>query len=94
LKNFIIDFAYLPKSDRIIIVELNPFRDFEGNATNAELFDWIKDEKILIGEAPLEFRILTDRLTREELEPRLTKPLRVWLKWDPEDSYNWNVDYL
>jgi len=93
LPNFIADFAFLEDSDKVTIVELNDFNDFEGCGANAELFDWTKDRAILSGEAPFEIRLVDEPVPREELEKRLTKPFRIWLGWDTKDSWRYGVDY-
>jgi len=94
LQNFVIDFAFLNgKLDDIIVVELNPFYDFEGNATNAEMFDWQKDEKILKGTAPFEFRIVESPMPEEALKKTLTKPFRIWMGWETEDSFKHGIDW-
>jgi len=81
LKNFICDFAFLGDDlQKMIIVELNQYRDYEGNATNAELFDWVKDDKILTGKAPMEFRVLEKPLDHETLMKTITSPLKVHLE--------------
>lgn len=87
------DFAVL-ENDQIVIVELNPFYDFEGNATNAELFDWQKDADILTGNALFEFRILTEAPTRTYLEKHLPKAFKIWLNWLPEESWKEGIDHL
>jgi hypothetical protein len=53
--NFIIDFGVLP--DRVLVIELNPFNDYEGCGTDPGLFNWKADRKVVDGEAPLEFRV-------------------------------------
>lgn len=45
--NFILDVAIL-EGDQPVVVELNNFNDFEGNKTDAELFDWEKGFFLLL----------------------------------------------
>lgn len=95
LKNFICDFAFLGEDlQEMIIVELNQYRDYEGNATNAELFDWVKDDKILTGKAPFEFRILEKPLEHEVLMKTITAPIKVHLGYLPIEEYDFEKDHL
>lgn len=55
------DFAVLP--DTTLLIELNPFRDYEGNGTSSCMFDWQADRAILFGEAPFELRIVKEKST-------------------------------
>jgi len=93
LNKFIADFAFLEDSNEVTIVELNDFNDYEGCGAHAELFDWVDDKDVLTGNAPFEIRLVETPPTREELEKRLTKPFRIWLGWEPEDSWRYGVDY-
>eukprot|EP01091_Cochliopodium_minus_P010181 TRINITY_DN2651_c2_g1_i2.p1 TRINITY_DN2651_c2_g1~~TRINITY_DN2651_c2_g1_i2.p1 ORF type:complete len:365 (-),score=104.83 TRINITY_DN2651_c2_g1_i2:260-1354(-) len=51
--DFVVDF----ENDKCYIIELNPFRDYEGNGTSSCMFDWEKDKSLLFGESPFEFRM-------------------------------------
>jgi hypothetical protein len=42
------DFAVL--ADRVLVIELNPFNDYEGCGTSSCMFDWKKDRLVLDGE--------------------------------------------
>jgi hypothetical protein len=70
VNNFIIDFGVV--EDKVLVIELNPFHDYEGCGTDPGLFDWKIDRKIVDGEAPFEFRV------REE--PFDVKP-HIILEW-------------
>jgi len=95
LKNFICDFAFLDENlEKMVIVELNQYRDYEGNATNAELFDWVKDDKILTGQAPFEFRVLAKPLDHEVLMKTITAPIKVHLGYMDEKDYDYEKDHL
>jgi len=95
LKNFICDFAFLGDDlQNMIIVELNQYRDYEGNATNAELFDWVKDDKILTGQAPFEMRVLENPLDHETLMKTITAPLKVHLGYMALEKYDFEKDHL
>jgi len=93
LQNFIVDFAILEDSGKVTIVEFNDFADFEGCGANAELFDWVKDEQILLGKAPFETRLVMQPLTREQLEKTLTKPFKIHLGWSTLGEWVAGVDY-
>jgi len=58
MDSFVIDFAILEDTGEVTIVEFNDFADFEGAASNAELFNWVIDREVLTGEKPFEFRIV------------------------------------
>ncbi len=45
---------------RVLVIEINPFNDYDGCGTSAALFDWKKDRKVL-DEGPFEFRIETGK---------------------------------
>jgi len=94
MSNFIVDFAVSRDLSRVFIVELNHFYDFEGNATNAELFSWDKDDDILLGRRPFEMRVLTTPWSREQLLKTITKPYKIWLGYEPEASFNAAVDHV
>jgi len=51
------DFAVDLENNKMYIIELNPFRDYEGNGTSACMFDWKKDNDLLFGKIPFEFRV-------------------------------------
>jgi gamma-glutamylcyclotransferase (GGCT)/AIG2-like uncharacterized protein YtfP len=53
--SYVIDFAYLEKEDKLIVIECSPFR----TCTGAALFSW-KDDKQVMENGPLEFRIKTE----------------------------------
>jgi len=94
LTNFIIDFAFTEDLKRVFIVELNPFYDFEGNSTNAELFDWEKDDDILTGKAPFQFRILESAPDRNWLDVNLPKAFKIRLGHLPAESWREGIDHL
>jgi len=75
-------------------VELNNFPEHEGEGTHAELFNWEKDDAILKGVAPFEFRLLEEPLSVEALKKTLTKPYRIWMGWEKESSYNPAIDHV
>lgn len=52
VESYVIDFAYLPKSDKVIVVEISPFL----NCTGPAMFKWDKDGDILRN-GPFEFRL-------------------------------------
>ncbi|KAL6078085.1 Cell division cycle protein 123 [Balamuthia mandrillaris] len=54
--SFIVDFAVL-NDGQVLVIELNPFHNYEGCGTDAGLFNWALDRKIVDGEAPFEFRV-------------------------------------
>jgi len=93
MDSFVIDFAILEDTGEVTIVEFNDFADFEGAASNAELFNWEIDRDILTGEKPFEFRIVEKPLTREQLEKTITKPFRIHLGWDKVESWRHGVDW-
>jgi len=94
LSNFVIDFAFTEDMSKIFIVELNPFYDFEGNSTNAELFDWYKDDEILTGKKPFEFRMLEAPPGREWLDKNLPKAFKILLGHLPPESWKEGIDHL
>ncbi|CAF1506815.1 unnamed protein product, partial [Didymodactylos carnosus] len=49
---YVIDFVYLAKTDRMLVIELSPFRVCTGSA----LFSWITDNDVLRN-GPFEFRL-------------------------------------
>ena len=53
----VIDFVVDLEKDKCYIIELNPFRDYEGNGTSSCMYDWEKDRALLFGESPFEFKI-------------------------------------
>jgi len=55
--SYVIDFV-IRKDGKPFVIELNPF----GRCTHAGLFDWTKDEEVLKGGKPFEFRILEEPL--------------------------------
>lgn len=69
---YAIDFALLPDG-QLIVVELNPFAP----NTSPGLFDWTKDEDVLKGVKPFEFRLLENRV--ENARELLAAPLRFLL---------------
>jgi len=93
MQNFVIDFAFLEDTNEITVVEFNDFADFEGAATNAELFSWKEDWEVLTGQKPLETRLVMEPLNSEQLENTLTKPFRIHLGWAPVDSWKAGVDW-
>jgi len=59
-KNFVIDFGILnygTDKERIIVIELNPFHDYEGCGTDPGLFSWKDDRDIIDGKKDFVFRI-------------------------------------
>ena len=55
--NVVIDFCVIidydaPDPVRVIVIELNPYREYEGNGTDACLFDWNDDRAILEPQSP------------------------------------------
>jgi gamma-glutamylcyclotransferase (GGCT)/AIG2-like uncharacterized protein YtfP len=52
--SYVIDFAYLVEEDRLIVIELSPFR----TCTGAAMFSWAEDREMLEN-GPLEFRVKT-----------------------------------
>ena len=74
--SYIIDFAYLPDSDRMIVVELSPFR----TCTGAACFSWLT-ERSLLENGPFEFRLNTklhqqiEDLVETNWEDRWQKPI-------------------
>jgi len=56
-ENCVLDFSFNFDTSQVIIIEINPYK----HSTGAELFDWKSDEKILKGEAPFEFRIISEQ---------------------------------
>jgi len=46
------DFAYLPKQDKVFVIEISPFLPCTGPA----LFHWTRDKELLLN-GPLEFRL-------------------------------------
>ena len=49
------DFAVDLEKGKTFIIELNPFRDYEGNGTSSCMFDWKTDDDLLFGRKPFEF---------------------------------------
>lgn len=45
----------------VVLIEMNPFNDYEGCGTSAAMFDWSKDGDILFGRKPFEFRVETEK---------------------------------
>ncbi|KAL0476711.1 hypothetical protein AKO1_006159 [Acrasis kona] len=76
-ENYVLDVAYDKECDTLHVIELNPFSE----ATSAALFDWNKpeDKKILLGEAPFEFRVLLENVSRRETRSQLSKEVRNML---------------
>jgi len=60
-KNFVIDFGILnygmKGQERVIVIELNPFHDYEGCGTDPGLFSWKDDREIVDGKKEFVFRI-------------------------------------
>jgi len=71
--NCIIDFA-ISQDDRVLVIELNPFNDYEGCGTDPCLFDWKKDQNILVGKEPFEFRVR--KSPREDVDSLVKECLR------------------
>lgn len=56
-RTVVADFALV--GTRVLVMELNPFHDYEGCGTSACMFDWRVDADVLAGRAPFEFRFVT-----------------------------------
>eukprot|EP00005_Dracoamoeba_jomungandri_P004086 CAMPEP_0174251732 /NCGR_PEP_ID=MMETSP0439-20130205/1466_1 /TAXON_ID=0 /ORGANISM="Stereomyxa ramosa, Strain Chinc5" /LENGTH=321 /DNA_ID=CAMNT_0015332129 /DNA_START=15 /DNA_END=976 /DNA_ORIENTATION=- len=57
LDTYVIDFAVFPEKDEVFVIEINPFKDFEGCGTDPGMFSWENDRAVLDGESAFEFRI-------------------------------------
>lgn len=78
--SYVIDFAYLPKSDKVIVVEISPFLTCTGPA----MFKWDKDGDLLRN-GPLTFRLNTtvrpylEELVQTNWELRWNEPVaKYW----------------
>jgi len=71
-KDMVIDFAV--DGDNVYILEMNPYNNFEGCGTDAALFNWKLDRKLL-DEGPFECRF--EMKETENLEKMLTEEFRV-----------------
>jgi len=58
-KTYVMDFAVDITNNRVYVIELNPFGEYEGMGTSTSMFDKIKDHEVLFGNGPWEFRIET-----------------------------------
>jgi gamma-glutamylcyclotransferase (GGCT)/AIG2-like uncharacterized protein YtfP len=70
--SYIIDIAFLPSSDKFVVVELNPFSP----CTGAALFSWSADKDVLEGRSSFQFRLKSF----DHLHPQLHEI--VELNWD------------
>ena len=66
LNNYIIDFAFTsldPSTSDLIVIEINPYNDYEGNGTSPCLFCWNADRSLLENVNSFEFRIKKEKFT-------------------------------
>lgn len=89
-KDCVADFAVDLNSNRVYLIEFNPFGRPDGLGTGTALFD-LKgsdhDRKVLFGELPFEFRVQTPRVdsegkssSQDDLKKLLSDgPLKKWL---------------
>lgn len=84
LESYCMDFAYLPASDTVIVIEMSPFLP----CTGAALFNWTLDHDQLHNGDTLEFRL------KETLRPELDDLLEMnWdLRW--RDAKSWQYDHI
>jgi hypothetical protein len=57
--NYILDVALL-NSGEMIVVELNPFNEYEGNGTSPCLYDWVSDDGIICNDKDFDYRVRTE----------------------------------
>lgn len=84
LDSYCMDFAYLPASDTVIVIEMSPLLP----CTGAALFNWTLDHQQLHNGDILEFRL------KETLRPELDDLLEMnWdLRW--RDAKSWQYDHI
>jgi len=56
LESLVLDFAVDLQQKKAMVIEINPFNNYEGCGTSASMFNWTKDRKVL-DEGPFQFRI-------------------------------------
>eukprot|EP00019_Armaparvus_languidus_P000987 CAMPEP_0168605554 /NCGR_PEP_ID=MMETSP0420-20121227/16045_1 /TAXON_ID=498008 /ORGANISM="Pessonella sp." /LENGTH=355 /DNA_ID=CAMNT_0008645051 /DNA_START=22 /DNA_END=1089 /DNA_ORIENTATION=- len=80
LDEYVLDLAVDLKTDRVLIIELNPFGKPSGCGTGTPLFNCREehDFRVLFGEAPFELRVQTEKPTTLQNVLR-DGPLKQWL---------------